>query len=254
MFENINEIFEHLEFDNEKGIRLLRILTTAGVAFIIYEHFGGALIFSKNLTLNDVVNFFFSYQVFIPILFYYLSWGIFKVSIPTFIDMLTFGLFEFFYYKKLLKLESKIIGETTAENTVEIVNIVSDLTNHLGGVRFDINRLLESEDIFSSYAEVLETVNENISGRIEKMIFLSQMIIIYYAKLEGKIIFNGGLNTLIKFTFFGGIFWQLFIVVFALFFKKGFRFLYKILLKHPKIHKKESIESNDDEQLLVTKN
>jgi hypothetical protein len=26
MFENINEIFEHLEFDNEKGIRLLPVL------------------------------------------------------------------------------------------------------------------------------------------------------------------------------------------------------------------------------------
>ena len=54
MFENINEIFEHLEFDNEKGVRLLRILTTAGVAFIIYEHFGGTVIFPKNLTLKEV--------------------------------------------------------------------------------------------------------------------------------------------------------------------------------------------------------
>lgn len=71
MFENINEVFEHLEFNNEKGIRLLKILTTIGFAVILYESFGGTWIISENLSIKLILDFFLSFHIFIPILFYF---------------------------------------------------------------------------------------------------------------------------------------------------------------------------------------
>lgn len=236
MFENINEIFEHLEFDNEKGTRLLRIITTAGVALILYESFGGAVNFPKDLDMSDVVHFFLSYQVFIPILFYFLSWIFFITFIPFILKMITYVLFEVFYYFRLLKIENKYVGETSPENMLEIVDIISKFTTKIGLAKFDLENWLSSENMDKFYNKIADKLRESVSMRFGKMIFFIQLMIIYLYKLQEKIVFVGSLNTSVKLVLGFMIIGQFLIITFTLFSRKLMRFTYKIFKKHPKIN------------------
>lgn len=238
MFENINEIFEHLEFDKEKGIRLLRILTTAGFSMVLYEYFGGLVVFPKDLTIKHIADFFFSFQFFIPVLFYYLSWILFKVILPIVLNAFTRLPFEFIYYKKILKHESNTTENAQESDVLSIIDSLTSIPTFLGGQKIDFYKWIREKDIDEEYEEINESANDGISNRIEKIIFFIQLTIIYYTKLQHTIVFNGFIDTVIQTTFIITIIFNFILIIVAMFFQKLFRVLYKMLKKYPKIYAK----------------
>lgn len=233
MFENINEIFEHLEFDKEKGIRLLRILTTAGCSIIMYEFFGGAIVFPKDLTLKHIADFFFSFQFFIPFLFYYLTWILFKSVLPVVFNLLTRGSFEYIYYKKILKHEKSSIETIKEEELRKVIDFLTNIPTHLGGQKIDFDKWRESVDIDEKYDEVFDEVTDAVHTKVESIVFFAQLLLIYKCELQGTIVFEGAINFLIQLAFIVSIVFGIVSIFFLFVQQKILRMFYKMLKKHP---------------------
>lgn len=233
MFENINEILEHLEFDSEKGIRLLRILTTAGCSLMMYELFGGAVVFPKDLSLKHIADFFFSFQFFIPFLFYYLTWILFKTVLPVVFNLLTRGPFEYIYYKKILKHEKSSVETIKEDELRKVIDFLTNIPTHLGGQKIDFDKWRESVDIDEKYEEVDENLTDSIHTKIESIIFFIQLLLIYYYKLQETLVFTGAIDFIIQFTFIISIVFGVCVIIAIMSYQKLFRVLYKMLKKHP---------------------
>lgn len=149
------------------------------------------------------------------------------------------GLFEFVYFKYFLKFETKNVDLANANDAKKIIHLLSNLPTYFGGIKFDLEKWIKEENLSVKYYEVIKDIDDIISERYWKIIFCIQMLTIYIVKLKETVIFHGLINNLIIFIFTIIIIWQLFWIFLTLSFSKLFRFLFKILIKHPSI--KQSI-------------
>jgi hypothetical protein len=197
MFKGINEIIEYVELDGDKSFRLLSFLTTAGLAYILYERAGGAIVTTIALDTNFWIYFFVSFQVFIPIILFFVAWYVSRF-ISGLISFLCRLVFEYIYFRFFTKNEGKSVEGIKQLGSKQILEIITSLLNRFG-FSFNIHKLskITEDELIEGTYKLLEEIENSIEDKFIRFWVVFQLFFIYLVKFENYVIFAGNLNRVV---------------------------------------------------------
>ena len=92
----MDDFIDNLDFlhiNSKNAHKLIQAIANVCFALMLYDFCGGRIVFPKELSTKVIFEFFYSYQVIIPIIVYILTWAIFYWLIKTIIIHKILGFF-----------------------------------------------------------------------------------------------------------------------------------------------------------------
>ncbi|MCU0323636.1 MAG: hypothetical protein MUF45_00075 [Spirosomaceae bacterium] len=190
MIEGLVENLDFLHFNSNNAKRLIQAIANICFAFFLYDLLGGSIIFPKEISTKTVFDFFYSFQIIIPIILYLLVWVVFYWIVK----VLIFGFVERFlivFYK--YRFQNKNIDKLLEEYSGGTLSIDPNIEKSSE----------EKRDIFIS--EWSKKISLKIEENLNSFIVISQITTIYIFKLRPTIPFYEWGNTVVLFTLISGL-------------------------------------------------
>lgn len=201
--ENLPEYLDFLNFESKNAKRFIRVCTNVCMSFLLYNYSGGKVTFPKEITAYDIFNFIYSYQILIPIIYYFFTWILFHSILKTIIRILLLTITDLVYSKVINK--QLIQDKDDISSSDDHRKVIDQFAMQMSGTRVNWDEMtpiiLEND-----YKEMLGRAANKIADSLDRIIIFIQIWIIYSSQLKLQLNFLHSVNWIITGSFIIGFF------------------------------------------------